>query len=78
MVNSAYLKALKADKAEDWETAHELIQHLTTKEAAWIHAYLHRKEGDQWNAQYWYDHDSQPYFHGSMEEEWELIYQTLQ
>jgi hypothetical protein len=41
-------------KKATWEKAHQLIQDLTDKNAAWIHAYLHRKEGDVWNADYWY------------------------
>ncbi len=76
MEESVYVKALHADKNGDWDAAHELIQHLPTKEAAWIHAYLHRKEGDEWNAQYWYDRADQPAFKGSIEEEWELIYEN--
>jgi hypothetical protein len=72
-----YLRALEADKSGNWEQAHELIQHLPTQEAAWIHAYLHRKEGDRWNAQYWYDRAGKSFFEGSLEEEWDQIYQAL-
>ncbi|MFZ9045055.1 MAG: hypothetical protein ACO2ZZ_04255 [Cyclobacteriaceae bacterium] len=77
MKDSIYVQALNADKNGDWETAHELIQHLPTKEAAWIHAYLHRKEGDDWNARYWYDRASQPVFSGSLEDEWQHIFNSL-
>ena len=51
---SVYLLALWYDAKGDWHKAHETIQHVTTNNASWIHAYLHRKEGDQFNADYWY------------------------
>jgi hypothetical protein len=43
---SKYLEALWFDAQGDWEKAHTLVQDLNTSDAAWIHAYLHRKEGD--------------------------------
>ena len=76
-MENIYLMALQADKDGGWNTAHELIQHLPSQEAAWIHAYLHRKEGDCWNAQYWYDRAAKPYFDGSLEEEWESLYKSF-
>lgn len=48
-------EAMELDAIEDWEAAHRIVQHWDTPEANWIHAYLHRKEGDSWNANYWYD-----------------------
>ncbi|HEY3386345.1 MAG TPA: hypothetical protein VGK46_07540 [Saprospiraceae bacterium] len=48
------LLALWYDAKGDWEKSHSIIQDIETKDAALIHAYLHRKEGDQWNAEYWY------------------------
>jgi hypothetical protein len=51
---SVYLKALWFDAKDDWEKAHTLIQDIEDTTAAWIHAYLHRKEGDTGNADYWY------------------------
>ena len=42
------------DAKGDWHKAHEIVQDLTSKAAEWIHAYLHRKEGDFINAKYWY------------------------
>lgn len=65
------------DKRGQWDAAHELVQDLPDKTAAWIHAYLHRKEGDQWNAEYWYRKANQPVFNGSLEEEWHHIHQNL-
>ncbi|MBR09882.1 MAG: hypothetical protein CMP48_19620 [Rickettsiales bacterium] len=78
MGNSIYLKALELDKNGQWDAAHELIQDLPDQNAAWIHAYLHRKEGDQWNAEYWYRRAGQPVFTGSLEDEWVHIYSKLQ
>ena len=51
---SVYLQALWQDAAGNWEEAHQLIQDMEDQKAAWIHAYLHRKEGDTVNADYWY------------------------
>jgi hypothetical protein len=48
------LRALWYDGRGDWHTAHEIAQDMETADGAWIHAYLHRKEGDLWNADYWY------------------------
>jgi hypothetical protein len=38
----------------DWEAAHVIVAGLDTRDAAWLHAHLHRVEGDTWNAGYWY------------------------
>lgn len=65
-----YQKSLFWDNMGDWDKAHDLIQDLDTTEAAWIHAYLHRKEGDNWNARYWYNQANKPFFEGSLEQEW--------
>ena len=46
--------ALWHDARGDWERAHQTVQDLDTPAAAWVHAYLHRREGDQSNARYWY------------------------
>lgn len=70
---SVYLKALWYDAKGDWEKAHELIQDLPDENAAWIHAYLHRKEGDIGNAGYWYRCAGQRQPAVSLQEEWEQI-----
>ncbi len=51
---TALAKALWYDGIGDWESSHRIVQDLSSKAAAQIHAYLHRKEGDLWNADYWY------------------------
>ncbi|HEX3435944.1 MAG TPA: cupin domain-containing protein [Pseudacidobacterium sp.] len=48
------LQSLWWDAKGDWTRAHEIAQEIESPEAAWVHAYLHRKEGDLWNAGYWY------------------------
>ena len=67
------LHALWHDARGDWARAHETVQELETPAAAWVHAYLHRKEGDQGNARYWYLRAGQPVFTGPLETEWERI-----
>ena len=71
---SPYQNALYWDKKGNWTKAHEIIQDLETKEAAWIHAYLHRKEGDEWNAGYWYRRAGQDFYKGSLEQEWIILW----
>lgn len=51
---SPELKSLWHAAKDDWEKAHDIAQDINDVNGAWIHAYLHRKEGDQWNADYWY------------------------
>lgn len=70
---SPYLQALWYDGTGDWKKAHELVQDLPDKNAAWIHAYLHRKEGDTWNADYWYNKAGRKRPALSLDEEWEEI-----
>jgi hypothetical protein len=70
---SVYLKALWYDAAGNWEKAHELIQDLTDKNAAWVHAYLHRKEGDEGNASYWYHKAGKQRPQLSLQQEWESL-----
>lgn len=70
---SVYLKALWHDAKNNWNDAHELIQDVPDKNASWIHAYLHRKEGDTWNADYWYTKAGKKRPSVSLDEEWEQI-----
>ncbi|WP_439881605.1 hypothetical protein ACSX1A_00310 [Pontibacter sp. MBLB2868] len=70
---SVYLRALWHEAKGNWDEAHGLIQELTDKSAAWIHAYLHRKEGDTWNADYWYSKAGRKRPQQPFEEEWESM-----
>lgn len=69
----SYLKALWYDATGDWKTAHDLIDQLTDPRSAHIHAYLHRKEGDIWNADYWYKRAGKKRPEVSLEQEWEML-----
>ena len=75
---SAYRKALYHDAQGDWHKAHDIVDRLTDPQASHIHAYLHRKEGDQWNAGYWYSRANQPVCTGSIEEEWQNLWELCQ
>ncbi|MCC9168107.1 hypothetical protein [Pontibacter harenae] len=70
---SVYLWALWFDAKGNWNSAHELIQDLPDQDASWIHAYLHRKEGDTWNADYWYRKAGKKSPSVSLDEEWEEL-----
>ena len=74
---SLALQALWHDAQGDWNTAHRLAQSDNGRNAAWVHAYLHRKEGDTWNAGYWYSRADRPVEHAALEDEWEKITQAL-
>lgn len=69
-----YLKALELDQKGDWDGAHETIQKYDTPEACWIHAYLHRKEGDLGNAGYWYSRAGRKKSKVNLKEEWQMIF----
>ena len=72
-----HLKALWYDAKGNWQKAHNLIQDLNDNTAAWIHAYLHRKEGDMGNADYWYSRAGKKMPQFSLEKEWEQLVNAL-
>ena len=74
---SIALQALWYDAKGDWNKAHDLADGAGTPHANWVHAYLHRKEGDEWNAGYWYRIAGQQMTSVSFEEEWDSITKTL-
>ena len=61
----------------DWEQAHNIAQDLPTREGSWVHAYLHRVEGDEWNANYWYNRADRKMPAYGVEEEWRKIVAEL-
>lgn len=61
----------------DWEGAHALVQDDASSEAAWVHAHLHRIEGDVDNAAYWYRRAGKPIATGDLSEERRLIEAAL-
>ena len=74
---SDHLKALWYDARGNWEQSHNIIQDIEDADAAWIHAYLHRKEGDIWNADYWYNRAGRKRLSVSLQQEWEIIAKEL-
>ena len=74
---SVYLDSLWYAGKGDWDKAHTLIQDVEDKNAAWIHAYLHRKEGDNSNADYWYRRAEKKMPAASLEKEGEEIVSAL-
>ena len=71
------LVALWHDARGDWNAAHEVAQQVEDAAGAWVHAYLHRKEGDPSNAAYWYRRAGQPVAHDALEDEWRRITTAL-
>lgn len=65
------------DAHGNWEEAHQIAQDIETPEGAWVHAYLHRKEGNQTNAAYWYRRAGRPICDGDLNAEWEQIAREL-
>jgi len=64
------LAALWWDAKGDWARAHGLVDELETGEGMAVHAYLHRKEGEAWNADYWYKRAGRQYHRAKLEDEW--------
>jgi hypothetical protein len=79
-VDLSWPKALQAlwwDAHGDWEQAHEAAQSGNDTSSAWVHAYLHRKEGDDGNAGYWYHRAGKPTFTGNSDAEWRQMVDKL-
>jgi hypothetical protein len=74
---SGGLSALWWDAKGDWEKAHEIAQDVSGPDGAWLHAYLHRKEGDTGNAGYWYRQAGKPMGSGDLRLEWEEIVREM-
>ncbi|MDP7390863.1 MAG: hypothetical protein QGH07_03285 [Alphaproteobacteria bacterium] len=71
------LQALWHAAKGDWETAHKVAQGDKSESGAWVHAYLHRVEGDLSNAGYWYRKVGRPQASNSLQEEWREIATAL-
>jgi hypothetical protein len=67
------LVALWHDGKGDWNAAHNAAQDIEDATGAWVHAYLHRKEGDEGNAAYWYRRAGRPVARDPLASEWERI-----
>jgi len=71
------LLALWHDARGDWTAAHKCVGALSDPGAMWVHAYLHREEGDLGNARYWYRRAARPPQDGPLEDEWTAIATAL-
>jgi chitodextrinase len=69
--------ALWWDAKGDWTRAHGLVDELESPEAMAVHAYLHRKEGKAWNADYWYNRAGRRFYREKLEDEWEALAEGL-
>lgn len=74
---SVQLRALWYDAKGDWDKAHDQVDQLGDLASARIHAYLHRKEGDIWNANYWYAKAGEKLPALSLDQEWEALVQRF-
>jgi hypothetical protein len=61
----------------NWDQAHKIAQDDDSADAAWVHAYLHRVEGDLGNAGYWYRQAGKPVANGSLDAEWDAMVSAL-
>jgi hypothetical protein len=71
------LAALWHEAKVDWDQAHRLAQGQKDAYGAWVHAYLHRVEGDQSNAEYWYRRAEKPPSTAPLKQEWDEIASAL-
>jgi hypothetical protein len=71
------LTALWWDAKGDWTRAHALVDELETPDGMAVHAYLHRKEGEAWNADYWYSRAGRRFHRSSLDQEWEALVEGL-
>jgi hypothetical protein len=61
----------------EWERAHEVAQEIEDRDGAWVHAHLHRQEGDAANASYWYRRAGRPVATAAIQAEWEAMVREL-
>jgi hypothetical protein len=74
---SPALEALWHERRGGWDQAHRIAQDIAGPAGAWVHAYLHRREGDHSNAEYWYARAGKPAARGSLDDEWRAIVEAL-
>lgn len=74
---TAPVAALWWDAKGDWARAHGLVDELETPDGMAVHAYLHRKEGVEWNADYWYRRAGRGFRRPTLEAEWEALVEGL-
>ena len=79
MDKTVLLKAVQAAQRGDWDGAHQIAQDYNSPTANWLHAVLHKIEGDEWNSKYWYGRSAGHNYHDFSDIETELsaIHQSL-
>lgn len=76
-IDNLALQALWWERKGNWEKAHDLAQDDSPGDGDWVHAYLHRVEGDEGNARYWYARSGKKVFKGPLGEEWSEMVASL-
>jgi hypothetical protein len=71
------LVALWWDNKGDWTQAHSLVDELETKDGMAVHAYLHRKEGQAANSDYWYQRAGRDFYRPVLADEWQTLVAAL-
>jgi hypothetical protein len=74
---SVPVAALWWDAKGDWARAHGLVDELETDDGMAVHAYLHRKEGVEWNADYWYSRAGRKFRRPTLDAEWDALVEGL-
>jgi hypothetical protein len=74
---SVPLQALWWTAKGDWDRAHRLVQSDGSADGAWVHAHLHRVEGDEANAGYWYRQAGRPFCADGLKAEWTALVRAL-
>jgi hypothetical protein len=74
---AAPLTALWWDAKGNWARAHALVDELETTDGMAVHAYLHQKEGEAWNADYWYERAGRRFHREGLEDEWAALVEGL-
>ena len=74
---SAPLAALWWDAKGEWARAHGLVDELESKDGMAVHAYLHRKEGAESNANYWYERAGRTHHRTALADEWHALVEAL-
>jgi hypothetical protein len=72
-----FMQSLWWDAKGDWHKAHSLIDSLDDRNSCWVHAYLHREEGDISNANYWYRRAGKQNPGVNLQDEWNAISMEL-
>ena len=70
-------RALELDRDGDWDGAHSIVQDTEAIDSCWIHAYLHRKEGDLGNSRYWYNRAGKTMPGYALGQEWAELYEYI-